>query len=219
MASWLYLASNEYASAQATYDLAQSGFIWRSYFADRQPARAIPHVGSLAIDDTLYLGYRQPGQIQLLGRFRIGRPDNPLQQSAVFCCAPPALMGQLQQHGYRPDPVLGQTVGIFVQEVEPVTGTIPAIPKNRLAIVPLTEDPVAEPVATAPAFGSSQVPIATPPTGAESEGVYAGIDVGGRVDKGFDLCFLEFSKGCLQRIEFEPCPYPCALPATAQLRP
>lgn len=218
MPSWLYLASDEYSSAQATYDFAQSGFIWRSYYADRQPAQAVPHVASLAVGDMLYLGYRQPGQIQLLGRFRIGRPDNPLQESAVFCCAPPALTGQLQQHGYRPDPILGQTVGIFVQEVEPVNGSIPAIPKNRLAILPLTDDPVDEPLVMAPAFAPNQAPPVTPATVTESEGVYVGIDVGGRMDKGFDLCFLTFSKGGLLGITFEACRYPCALPATAQLR-
>ena len=218
MSSWLYLASNQYASAQATYNLAQSGFIWRSYYADRQPAQAIPHVGSLAVGDTLYLGYRQAGQIQLLGRFRIGHPDNPLTQSAVFCCAPPELTNQLQQHGYSPDPILGQHVGIFVQEIEPVDETIPPIPNNRLAIVPLTDDSVARPVASESVFQPSRAPIETPPAVSESEEVHVGIDVGGRIDKGFDLCFLTFSKGCLQGIAFEPCPYPCALPATAELR-
>lgn len=218
MANWLYLAADEYATADATYDLARNGFIWRSYYADRQPPQAIPHVARLAVGDTVYLGYRQPGQIQLLGRFRIGRPDNPLQQSPVFCTAPASLISQLQQHGYGSDPILGQTVGIFVQEVEPVTGTMAAISNNRLSIVPITADPTDEPVATPPAFAPIEAPRITAASGTESEQVYVGIDVGGRIEKGFDLCFLAFTQGKRASIEFEPCPYPHALPPTAQMR-
>ena len=52
----------------------------------------------------------------------------------------------------------------------------------------------------------------------EAEQVYVGIDVGGRIDKGFDLCFLTFVKGGIRGIVFESCPYPYPLPKTAQLR-
>lgn len=214
MPTWLYLAGNRYASAQATYNLAQCGFIWRSYYANRQPAQAIPNVRNLAVGDTLYLGYRAHGQIQLLGRFRIGRPDNPLQESDVFCVAPPAIADQLQELHYVPDPILQQTVGIFVQEIEPFNETITASHERRLTIVSHPDDPFA----TAHAFEPGQAPDAKPTTARESGGCYVGIDVGGRIDKGFDLCFLTFSEGKLLNIAFESCHYPCALPATADLR-
>ncbi|HQU43998.1 MAG TPA: hypothetical protein PK867_14360, partial [Pirellulales bacterium] len=125
---------------------------------------------------------------------------------------------QLQQYGYGHDPILGQVVGLFVQEVEPVNVAISAIPNNHNAIVPLDNDPIAEPIAMIPAFIPSQAHAVTPAAAQGAEQIYVGIDVGGRIDKGFDLCFLKFSQGALADIAFESCPYPCALPATAQLR-
>jgi len=218
MNSWLYLASNNYANATITYEIAKAGFIWRSFYKDRQPPGAIANVKKLAVGDTLYLGYRDQGIKKLLGRFRIGQPDKPLEASEVFCSAPEALIQRLQENGYGPDPILQQTVGIFVQEVEPVTGELLAIPHSRNAIVQLQANPIDVIVGEPPIFIASEAP-AKPITGVtESDGVYVGIDVGGRIDKGFDLCVLTFSKGNLKNIEFKRCTYPCALPPTDVMR-
>jgi hypothetical protein len=218
MANWLYLASDTYAAANATYELATNGFVWRTYYADRQPPQAIPHVADLAIGDTLYLGYRQPGQIHLLGRFRIGRPDIPLQQSPVFCTAPAALLNQLGLNNYGPDPILGQFVGIFVQEAEPINVTIPALSTNPLSIVPLAADPLGDPVSGPSEFPSIKAPTINLAVLTDLDHTYAGIDIGARLDKGYDLCFLGFVKGVLTSVTFEPCPYPRALPSTSQMR-
>ena len=69
MALWLYAASSNFASASATYDLTyRHGIVWRSYYAARIPPQAIPNVSAMAPGDTLYLGYRDKGQIVLIGR-------------------------------------------------------------------------------------------------------------------------------------------------------
>ena len=95
---------------------------------------------------------------------------------------------------------------------------MPVIPNNRLSIVPIIADPTGEAVTTPAAFAPVQAPAITAASGTESEQVYVGIDVGGRIEKGFDLCFLAFAKAELISIEFEPCPYSHALPPTDQMR-
>src|ERR671910_796534 len=120
MALWLYAASSNFASASTTYDLAyRYGIVWRSYYADRTPPQAIPNVGAMAAGDTLYLGYRDAGRIALVGRMRLGRPDQPESISPVFTAVPAALLPDFTRNGYLDDPVLRRMVGLFVEEVEP----------------------------------------------------------------------------------------------------
>jgi hypothetical protein len=235
METWLYAASDSYAGAEATLELARSGIIWRSYYADRQPRQSIPHVADLQVGDTIYLGYRQKGNVRLLGRMHIGQPDVPLNISPVFCEIPAPLVPEFQKHGYAADALLGRLVGIWVQDVELLDATIPS-QHSRLAIVRLKADPLGDPdtEATASAtLAEPSIPGSCPaPTGGLSPiaepvgtdscvdqgGVYVGIDVGGRTDKGFDLCFLSFGSTGIREPEFESCPYPVALPPTDQLR-
>ena len=50
MALWLYAASSTFASASTTYELAyRHGIVWRSYYANRTPAQAIPNVGAMLV--------------------------------------------------------------------------------------------------------------------------------------------------------------------------
>ena len=56
--------------------------MWRSYYANRRPAQAIPRVGSMTRGDRLFLGYRHGGTVELLGQMRLGRSDAPLDVSA-----------------------------------------------------------------------------------------------------------------------------------------
>ena len=187
---------------------------------DRRPRQAVPHVAELAVDDTIYLGYRDKGQIRLLGRMRIGQPDRSLDQSEVFCAVPAPLVSEFVNNGYTPDPVLGEMVGIWVQDLEPVDGTIRS--RGRFTIMPLDCDPLGEaesepPIAPAgPAELRSLAPSQRPSD--NDQYIALGIDVGGRVDKGFDLCFLTYNGTSIDNIEFERCEYPQALPPTDELR-
>src|SRR5438445_537100 len=117
MGAWLYAASANFASASTTYDLAyQHGIVWRSFYANRTPPQAIPNVDAMAPGDTLYLGYRDGGHIALLGRMRLGRPDEPESFSAVFASVPAVLLSDFTTHGYSSDPILNRMVGLFVEE-------------------------------------------------------------------------------------------------------
>ncbi len=50
------------------------------------------------------------------------------------------------------------------------------------------------------------------------DGIYVGIDVGGRPDKGFDLAALEWNAGLITSVRFVGCPHPVELPGTDKMR-
>jgi hypothetical protein len=203
MALWLYAASSNFASARTTYDLAyRHGIVWRSYYANRTPLQAIPNVGAMAPGDTLYLGYRDEGYIALLGRMRLGRPDQPERISPVFTAVPAVLLSDFTRHGYSDDPGLRRMVGLFVEEVEPISGIIPSA--GRLTITKLSDDPLASassPVRRVRLWSSPPVEAASVITEeseqlrSTAEGSFVGVDVAGRSNKGYDLCNLEWSNG------------------------
>jgi hypothetical protein len=53
---------------------------------------------------------------------RLGRSDEPEGISAVFAPVPAELLSDFTKHGYSNDPVLKRMVGLFVEEVEPISG-------------------------------------------------------------------------------------------------
>jgi hypothetical protein len=233
MALWLYAASSNFAGASTTYDLAyQHGIVWRSYHANRTPPQAIPNVGSMAPGDTLYLGYRDKGRIALIGRMRLGRPDPPHDISPVFTAVPDVLVSDFAKHGYSEDPVMGRMMGLFVEEVEPVTGMIPS--QGRLTITDLLRDPLegdAPFVMRAGLVSESSKPVDVSPTSpvfpstnsgklvAVLEDVsFVGVDVAGRSSKGYDVCKLVWSKGAPVRADFKRLPHATPLPPTSSLR-
>lgn len=234
MAVWLYAASSNFADANTTYELAyKCGIVWRSCYASRMPAQAIPNVRALAPGDTLYLGFRDQERIELLGRMRLGRPDESKGVSPVFTAVPAALVPEFERLGYRADTILGRMVGLFVEEVEPIRGQMPS--PGRLTITKVEQDPLPtqqrDRADSDGATTRAQVALSESPrsqdqraaaqdqrTGVEGDASFIGIDVGGRVSKGYDLCRLVWSKGVPVRVFFERLPHTCPLPPTASLR-
>jgi hypothetical protein len=242
MKTWIYAAADSRAGAAATYALAERhGIVWRSFYADRQPPQAIPRARDLRPGDTLYLAYRcGGGRLQVLGRMRLGRADLLCCESPVFVEVPAVLVPEFRRHGYEVDPVLRKMVGIFVEEVEPLCGELRYDKRNALS--ELQEDPfgavdVALPVSIAPEARRAAAPaavsggpfatkraVAVPVaaiagSGARADGIYVGVDVGGRPEKGFDLCFVDWRSGAMAHVEFVRVPHRSELPPTSAMRP
>lgn len=97
-------------------------------------------MGAMAAGDTLYLGYREGGRIALVGRMRLGHPDQPEGISPVFTAVPAVLLSDFAANRYTADPVLRRMIGLFVEEVEPIGGSIPS--PGRLTITELSQDPI-----------------------------------------------------------------------------
>jgi hypothetical protein len=182
--------------------------------------------------DTLYLGYRDNGRIALIGRMRLGRPDPPSGISPVFTPVPAVLVADFAKHGYSADPVTERMMGLFVEEVEPVVGTVAS--QGRLTITRLLCDPlegdapmvttvgsVSEP---SPAVAAPRTSLASPSTRMEKlaavlgEVSFVGVDVAGRSSKGYDLCDLLWSNGAPARAKFKRIPHATPLPPTSSLR-
>src|SRR5262245_21177959 len=123
MAVWLYAASRAKASDDDTLTLAcNSGIIWRPFY--NRNGSAIACVRQIQAGDTLLLGYRDGGSVRLLGRFRVGRPDQALNVSPVFGTIPVGWRDEFLKHGYTADPIVNDLVGIFVEECEPLSGQL-----------------------------------------------------------------------------------------------
>ena len=216
MTMWLYAASKGLASESDTLLLAcESGFIWRPFYN----VRGIPIacVRDIQPGDDLVLGYRSGGTVRLLARFRVGRPDKPIDASRAFGEIPAVWVDEFRRHGYGADPKLGALVGIFVEEGEPLTGQLPYANQNSLSrLVSDALPPVTSPVAYARPTGATEFPLPLPPAAPTAwscavpvqvpetastvrDGVHVGIDVGGRREKGFDLCVTEWVGGVLDR--------------------
>ena len=119
MNSWLYAASSAKAGAERTFSLAyRFGIVWRSYYANRHPPIPIPNVKHLRSGDLMFLGYRDGGAVELLGRVRIGSTQYRLRESAVFTEIPEVLVPEFEAD-YAPDPILGRLIGIVVEEEFP----------------------------------------------------------------------------------------------------
>jgi hypothetical protein len=132
MAIWLYAASRAKASDSDTLSLAcRSGFIWRPFY--NRTGSSIACVRQIQIGDILLLGYRDGGYVRLLGRFRVGRPDLPIDASPVFGAIPVGWRDEFQKHGYAADPILNYLVGIFVEECEPLSGHLAYANQNALS--------------------------------------------------------------------------------------
>lgn len=233
MTTWLYSASKARASESDTLRLAyESGFIWRSFY--NTSGKAIACVKDIRPGDDLFLGYRDQGKVKLLARFRVGRPDQHISESVAFGEIPAAWVATFQKHGYAADPKLKALVGIFVEEVEPLSGQLQYEKQNSLSR--LQSDPPAAPSpsvstrslsvrAHAPPSHSTpdeQVAVHAqhPPTAAATarDGVHVGIDVGGRPEKGFDLCVTHWADGLLANVCWTRVPHATALPETESLR-
>lgn len=228
MATWLYAASKALASETDTLSLASdSGFIWRSFYN----AKGIPIacVKDIRLGDHILLGYRVAGAVKLLARFRVGRPDKPIGASRSFGEIPAVWVDEFRRHGYTDDPTLGVLVGIFVEECEPLEGQLPY--KNQNSLSRLAPD--ARPKESAPIVGARSTtaiehPVFPPPavrpvqgspcTLTVRDGVHVGIDVGGRRDKGYDLCITEWAGGLLTTVRWRRIPHATPLPPTSTLR-
>ncbi len=66
-----------------------------------------------------------------------------------------------------------------------------------------------------PAVRSFQGPLST---STARDGVHVGIDVGGRREKGFDLCITEWAGGVLRAVRWKRLPHATPLPPTGTLR-
>ena len=129
---WLYAASKLYATAAETLTLAcDSGFIWRSFY--NQQGVPIACVKAIRPGDDLVLGYRNGAAVVLLARFRVGRPDTPIEVSPAFGEIPDVWVNEFRRHGYEADPRFGALVGIFVEECEPLHGQVPYTSRNALS--------------------------------------------------------------------------------------
>jgi hypothetical protein len=232
--TWLYAASDALASATDTLSLAfGSGFVWRSFY--NGVGIPIACVKQIQPGDDLVLGYRSGGAVRLLARFRVGRPAKPILGSQVFGQIPAVWTDSFQRHGYRADPILGFLVGIFVEEGQPLTGQLPYSKQNALSkLGPDASASLASGgIRASPAVGTTPQPLPVlasswPRTGtAETlydkpsahDGVHVGIDVGGRPEKGFDLCITEWVSGELRVVRWKRLPHPVSLPNTSALRP
>ena len=225
MTKWLYAASKALASQGDTLLLAcESGFIWRSFYNIK--GAPIACVRDIQPGDDLILGYRSAGEVRLLARFRIGRPDEPISASPAFGEIPTIWVDEFRRHGYADDPFLGAMVGIFVEECEPLTGRLPYRNQNSLSKLP--PDPLAP---AAPPRAIPTIVVAPPlpvPTAALAgqmlsastarDSVHVGIDVGGKPEKGFDLCITEWKGGFLKTVGWKRLPHTTLLPTTSTLR-
>jgi hypothetical protein len=231
MAQWLYLASNSKASSENTYRYAQHGFVWRPFFAKTPHLQAVANVKHLAAGDTLYVGYRIMNGVQLLGRCVVGRPDNPIDASPVFCQVPKDIEDDMRVDDYTDDPVLKALVGIFVTDIEPMEEIVELpVGGEQNSVVRLQDDLVqrtepANTLARPVHHVATQVQSAiespvVPHQRSAMNGLYIGVDVAGRPDKGFTLSFLDFSDGTLQGISFDSVLYDAnsQLPPTMDLR-
>ena len=227
MAIWLYAASQAKAPEYETLALTgRSGFLWRPFY--NRSGIPIACVRQLQPGDDLLLGYRHDRYVHLLGRFRIGRPDRPIDASPVFGVIPEAWHDEFLRHGYTEDPILAQLVGIFVEESEPASGRIEYGNRNALSRLDAGEPvsptaPVPVPPRPNPAVivCVAELPPLPPDPGAPprpSGGVHMGIDVGGRCEKGYDLSIAEWAGGILQYVHWNRLPHTAPLPATAGLR-
>jgi hypothetical protein len=234
MAVWLYAASRAKASDSDTLSLAcDSGFIWRPFY--NRNGVAIACAKQIQARDTLLLGYRGGGSVRLLGRFRVGKPDQPIDACPVFGTIPVPWRNEFQKHGYTADPIVNDLVGIFVEECEPLSGRLAYANQNTLSRLgceyPLpraqeppvkatrrlanlrVDDPVTQPSSYAPISANfSKHPLAV------RDGVHIGIDVGGRCEKGFDLCITEWVTGVLHEVQWKRLPHTRPVPPTCSLR-
>lgn len=228
--TWLYAASDAKASAGMTFELAaRTGFVWRSFYNRGARPQAIGKVRHLSPGDILLLGYREGGgRVRLLGQFRIGRPDAPLRESAVFGRIPEVSVHDFRMNGYEDNPHLAAMVGMFVEEAEPAEGVV--LYRSRGTLVeydegithtfpppPLNRAPVPTVRPASPARVPAPTPAAVSSSRAAS-GSHVGVDVGGRPDKGFDLCFTQWEQGGLIDLRFASLPHTAPLPPTAKLR-
>src|SRR5262249_29847432 len=154
--------------------------------------------------DELLLGYRHGGMVSLLGRFRIGRPDQPIDASPVFGVICEGWRQQFHSYGYTDDPIVGELVGIFVEECEPLSGRMPYSNQNALSRLDDEETRTIAPPTPARARATvvnvtdgirtehnaleSLGPLHVCAPGPVTSGIHIGIDVGGRCEKGLDLC-------------------------------
>jgi hypothetical protein len=233
MARWLYAASKTKAPEHDTLSLAaESGFIWRPFY--NRSGIPIACVRQLQPGDELLLGYRHGAMVSLLGRFRIGRPDQPIDASPVFGVICEGWRQQFRNYGYTDDPIVGELVGIFVEECEPLSGRMPYSNQNALSrlddeetgtIAPPTPARaratvvnVAEGIRTEHNALESLGPLHVCARGPVTSGIHIGIDVGGRCEKGFDLCITEWVGGVLESVHWRRLPHTVPLPATGSLR-
>jgi hypothetical protein len=228
--TWLYAASDAKASAGMTFELAaRTGFVWRSFYTRGARPQPIGNVRYLSPGDVLLLGYREGGgRVRLLGRFHLGRPDAPLCESPVFGRIPEVSVPDFRRNGYEEDPCLAAMVGIFVEEAEPAEGMV--LYGGRGSIVEYDEGMTrtfpSPPMSRAPIpsvrhASPARVPAPTPAAVSRSRaasGSHVGVDVGGRPDKGFDLCFTQWEQGVLIDLRFASLPHTAPLPPTAKLR-
>jgi len=230
---WLYAAAESMATESETLLLAcESGFIWRSF----HNVKGIPIacVKDIQPGDDLVLGYRSGGAVKLLARFRVGRPDKPIDASPAFGEIPAVWVDEFRRHGYRPDPKVGVLVGIFVEESEPLAGQMPYTNRNALSklestqLLPLKSAIVPTPIVAATALSmpsvlsstslrtvSAQAPQCS---WTANDGIHVGMDVGGRRQKGFDLCITEWVGGVLKTVQWKRIPHSTPLPPTSTLR-
>jgi len=165
----------------------------------------------------------------LLARFRIGRPDKPIGASQVFGEIPAVWVDEFRRHGYTNDPKLGALVGIFVDECEPLNGQLTY--RNQNSLSRLESDgrhQASAPVVPARPVAATERPVAPPPivravqelpsTLIARDGVHVGIDIGGRREKGFDLCITEWVGGVLNAVRWKRLPHATPLPPTSFLR-
>jgi hypothetical protein len=223
MTVWLYAASKALASESDTLSLAcESGFIWRSFYNVK--GNPIACVRDIRPGDDLVLGYRSGGAVRLLARFRVGRPDRPIAASRAFGEIPAVWVDEFRRHGYADDPKLGALVGIFVEEVEPLTGQLPYANQNSLSrLVSDALTPVTSPVVRTHPIAAAAQPCAAPAqlpqtTSTARDGIHVGIDVGGRREKGFDLCITEWVGGVLRAVQWKRLQHATPLPPTSSLR-
>ncbi len=233
MTVWLYAAYKAGASECETLALAyDSGVIWRSFY--NRSGIPIACVKDIQPGDDILLGYRQGSAVKLLARFRVGWPDQPIAASTAFGRIPGIWVDEFRQQGYADDPKLGALVGIFVEEGEPLSGELRYDKRNALSrldsnALPLVRPPGMNPLPTRVAAPASRSHIAygeqqsvltqrPPTTSVTRDGVHVGIDVGGRCEKGFDLCVTKWVGGLLSAVSWKRVPHATPLPPTSSLR-
>jgi|GEM_PF-4356472 len=117
---FLYLASDEYASAVRTYEIVvQYSFLWRSFHKANEQANA--NVGQIAAGDVIALGYRANGSFRLLlplvvletGPYTV--PIDTNRNYSPFVWADDTLSQVLQKEEYGSDPVFRRQTGVNVR--------------------------------------------------------------------------------------------------------